>query len=111
MLKHAAQTYEHSFENRTLFYRFHLDSVSSMPDGAALSTSWCDALLESLCAPSLYQTPCLRVRNNSYLADLTICFTKRWVRCWNLKHHPEAWFPQSLACPVLSACSRTQTVS
>ena len=48
----AAQTYEHNFENRTLFYRFHLDSISSIRDGAAPSNSWCDVLFDSLCAPA-----------------------------------------------------------
>ena len=46
-----AQAYEHKFENRTLFYRFHLDAVGPAPDGAGPSTSWCDALCESLCVP------------------------------------------------------------
>jgi len=46
-----AQAYEHNFENRTLFYRFHLDAVGPAPDGAGPSTSWCDALCESLCVP------------------------------------------------------------
>ena len=48
----CAQTYEHKFENRTLFYRFHLDAVGpAPPEGAGPSTSWCDALCESLCVP------------------------------------------------------------
>ena len=51
-LSFAAQTYEHNFENRTLFYRFHLDSISSIRDGAAPSNSWCDVLFDSLCAPA-----------------------------------------------------------
>ncbi len=52
-----AQAYEHNFENRTLFYRFHLDAVGPAPDGAGPSTSWCDALCESLCVPVIAPTP------------------------------------------------------